>query len=351
MGWWQQLPRLAKASLVLIGGVGTIVATMSFVQDFINYKSNDAVQATAIAISARQLEVLKEIATAQAETVQSGPTATAIAQRVTLLVGTQEALETQKRQVMTTLTAIMPQPASTPEARRRTETANPTVGTAPTIIPTITPTDRTWKKWVKTNSFPAPANAPHRIFRQGDNLWVAVRWRLYELTPKGEIVAEMDYNQCQGHWTWDGQLLWVVRDRKVYQCNPDSWKEIALFEVELEDIHGVAWDGSALWVIDGDGNLERYDRFGKRLRRLAVPVPGSGWPIDLVWVEGELWVVAVHGSVIRFESSGFEQIGSFDLSQCGSGLAPSEVALFWDRTSLWVADTEQNRIFQCSPAD
>ena len=51
MGWWQSYPRLAKAGLVLIGGVGTIVATMSFVQDFINYKSSDTAQATAIAIS------------------------------------------------------------------------------------------------------------------------------------------------------------------------------------------------------------------------------------------------------------------------------------------------------------
>ena len=124
--------------------------------------------------------------------------------------------------------------------------------------------------------------------------------------------------------------------------------ETWFLERELDNIRGIAWDGSALWMIDVHGNLVRCDTSGRRLRRLAVPV--QGWPVDLEWVGGELWVADVHGQVTRFDSA-FVKIGSFSLADCGAGPFPYEVATYWDGESLWLADTNQSRILQCGPAD
>ena len=58
----------------------------------------------------------------------------------------------------------------------------------------------------------------------------------------------------------------------------------------------------------------------------------------------------MHGNVNRFDSE-FNKVGSFSLSKCGAGPFPCDVALHWDGESLWLADTGQNRILQCAPAE
>lgn len=104
----------------LSGIVGAAVTVFAFRQDWIQYRSQNVAQATTIAImigrstaqvrviaiAEDQLEVQREIATAVAGDIRQGPTATAVAQRVAQLVGTQAALEEEKHRLETTLTAI-----------------------------------------------------------------------------------------------------------------------------------------------------------------------------------------------------------------------------------------------------
>ncbi|MBC7250131.1 MAG: protein kinase [Anaerolineae bacterium] len=237
-------------------------------------------------------------------------------------------------------------PAATATSARMT-------GTPParaTSVPTATPTSKVKQEWANLRSFPAPAADPSGIVRVADGLGVVASRgrRLYRLNLEGDIVAEMDFSIACDNVAWDGESLWCAAGKTVYRVDAASGQELARFEVDLSDIKGITWDGSALWLVDTDGNLARYDRDGQRLRRLAVAV--TGWPIDLAWAAGELWVADVHGNVTRLDSE-FNKIGSFSLGKCGAGPFPYDVALAWDGESLWLADTGQNRILQCAPAD
>ena len=213
-------------------------------------------------------------------------------------------------------------------------------------VPTAVPVKQ---EWVNLRSFPAPAANPSGIVRMADDLGVvASRGRqFYRLDLEGNIIAEMDIAVACSHMTWDGESLWCAENKTVYKVDLASGQELARFEVDLSDIKGIAWDGPALWLVDTDGNLARYDSDGQRLRRLAVTV--TGWPISLAWAAGELWVADVPGNVTRLDSE-FNKVGSFSLSKCGVGSFPYDVALYWDGESLWLADTGQNRILQCTLA-
>jgi sugar lactone lactonase YvrE len=235
-----------------------------------------------------------------------------------------------------------------------TPTATPMPTQAPFVpVQTVTPIIRTWQEWTSLASFAAPEAKPTNVIRVEDTLWVSVSsGRLYSLDLQGEIVDEMNIPAaCIGHWAWDGESLWASRRNTVHRCDPNTWEELSAFETDLDSIYGITWDGESVWVIDSDGNLRSYDPTGQRLRRFAVSVGGSGWPISMLWVEEELWIVRVHGTVLRYESVGFEEIGSFDLTQCGVAWAPSDVAASWDGENLWVADTDNNRILQCAPGE
>ena len=212
------------------------------------------------------------------------------------------------------------------------------------------PAGKAKQAWVNLRSFPAPAAGPSGIFRIGDDLGVVASRgrRLYRLNLEGDIVTEVDLPITCNNMAWDGESLWCALSNTVSRVDPVSGQELAKFEVDLNDVRSITWDGEALWITDMEGNLARYDGNGQRLRRLAVAV--TGWPIDLAWVAGELWVADVHGNVNRFDSE-FNKVGSFSLDQCGAGLFPYDVALYWDGASLWLADTGQNRILQCAPAE
>ena len=89
----------------LLAIVGLVVAVSQLLQAESTRRSQDATQATMVAIMNAQLGVQREMATLQASEVRVGPTATAIAGRVVELKATQEALEASRRRVEPTITA------------------------------------------------------------------------------------------------------------------------------------------------------------------------------------------------------------------------------------------------------
>lgn len=90
----------------LLAIIGTVIAYLSFVQQSTDAISSDQAQATIVSILEAQLQVQRELATIEANPVQTGPTATVLAQRANELVATQEVLETRRRNVESTQTAI-----------------------------------------------------------------------------------------------------------------------------------------------------------------------------------------------------------------------------------------------------
>jgi tRNA A-37 threonylcarbamoyl transferase component Bud32 len=230
--------------------------------------------------------------------------------------------------------------------------AIPTVAPTPTTAPSVsakasTPTSRTWQKWTQVQSFPAPAAKPSLIIRQGSALWVAAGSQLYQLSLEGDIVSEMEFPGSCANAAWDDEeTLWCGSASSVYRRDLISGQQLASFTVDIEPIVGLAWDGEALWVIDGDGNLARYDKTGQRLQRLAVSARSSTI-LDLMWVEGEFWLIDTFTDVTRLDSE-FNHLGWFRL--CGASF-PYDAATFWDGNDLWVADSNTNRISQCTPDD
>ncbi len=259
---------------------------------------------------------------------------------------------------VTTTTTLTVGPETIAAVQTRTEPVAPPLlnNPAPTKVPPAGATPVVATTGVPTGpmvrSFPAPAAGPFGIARIGDDLLVRASGKLYRLDLEGNILEEAAFDgPCFGE-VWDGQSLWCTSVRSVHQLSPPGWQEIGSFETELDGIVGLAWDGSILWVIDADGNLVGYDRTGQRMRRLAVSAI-LGEIVNLVWVEGEFWVVDIFNHVNRYDSQ-FSVLDSSGLSlsveKCGATF-PSALALFWDGESLWLANANNNRIYQCAPTE
>ena len=114
-------PNLSRRAWLRIGGLagfvallGLIVAFSGLIGDFVAQRSGDAAQATMIAIMDMQLDVQSELATFQASEAGTGPTATAIAQRVEQLMSTREALDALRLKIEPTLTHVVPAATGAP---------------------------------------------------------------------------------------------------------------------------------------------------------------------------------------------------------------------------------------------
>ena len=223
-------------------------------------------------------------------------------------------------------------------------------------VKTLAPATRTWQDWTQARSFPSPGSGPTGIVRSGDTLWVNIPCsnRIFRLDLEGNPVGELEMPKpgCgpgDVGLAWDGTSLWGIWGSTVVQMDPNNAQALSEFEADMEGC-SLAWDGSSLWVVDRAGNLSAYDRNGRRLRRLAIPVFGvvSG----IAWVDGELWMLNEFGDVTRFDED-FLEVGSFSLaSTCrvSSFHMQRSFGLHWDGEGLWVADATQNHIFQCTPS-
>ena len=234
-------------------------------------------------------------------------------------------------------------------------TSAPFVTPRPTFLPTrtaivaattTTSTGRMWQNWTQVQSFPAPAAKPSFIVRQGDVLWVAAGSQLYQLSLEGDIISEIESPGSCANAAWDGEMLWCGSASSVYRRGITSGQQLVSFTVDIDPIVGLAWNEEALWVIDQDGNLARYDKTGQRLQRLAVSARGSEI-LDLMWVEGEFWLIDIFTDVTRLDSK-FNHVDWFPL--CGASF-PYHAVTFWDGNNLWVADSNTNRISQCTPGN
>ena len=123
-------------------GVATVlavfVAFLQLRQAMRDSKAADAANATVIAVLGAQLQVQEEIATFQASSVKTGPTATAVAQELVKLVSTRDALEEEGREARATLAAVTSKATIRPSPileSTRTPQASPSASPMPTPTP------------------------------------------------------------------------------------------------------------------------------------------------------------------------------------------------------------------------
>jgi len=237
---------------------------------------------------------------------------------------------------------------------------NPTVTLIPTAVSFVpaespTPAGQAWQNWTQVQSFAAPGAGPTGIVRIADRLWVNVPCsnRIYNLDLQGTAVTELEMPKsgCGPRdigLAWDGTSLWGNWWEQVVQIDPISGQTLSSFTANMDGC-SLAWDGSSLWMVDRQGNLSVYDPQGQHQRSLAIPV--FGVVSAITWVNQELWMLDEFGNVDRFDRD-LKKVGSFSLS-AGCGISSfhkqQSFGLYWDGSSLWVADSVNNRIYQCAP--
>lgn len=253
------------------------------------------------------------------------------------LVGIEPALPFSDQIV--TVTPLIPSPTKVP-------TVQPIVQAEPesTSTPTFIPANLTYQNWQVGVSFPAPVAGATDILAIGDEIWV-IADKLYRLNREGDILGEAGLSVNCWKAAWDGASIWCASDQ-IYQVDPDNGQVLSSFDPGERLF--IAWDGKALWGVTMEGNLFSYDRLGKQLRRLAIPMPvGVGSVEDLAWLGDKLVVTYWSPWTLVFNRD-FEQIAS-TYEQCG--LSTWELGMAADGQSLWLINGQSNRIYQCLPVD
>src|SRR5262245_31925783 len=104
-----------------------------------------------------------------------------------------------------------------------------------------------------------------------------------------EIVRECgpfpDVDQVHGV-TFDGQNVWFASGDKLNALDPASGKTLRSIDVAADA--GTAFDGRHLFQIAGD-RIQKIDPVTGRVLA-AIPAPGGGGHSGLAWAEGMLWV-------------------------------------------------------------
>lgn len=137
---------------------------------------------------------------------------------------------------------------------------------------------------------------------------------------------------------WDGSALWVVDTQdfetyKLYRIDPQSGSVLSSFEVPTIIPDALTWDGSRLWLVDGvESKLLQIDPSnGKVLKSLAAP---GTYPTGIAWDGSALWVADADDlKIYKINPITGKVIDSFD----APGFFPTGLA--WDGQYLWHLDT------------
>ena len=137
---------------------------------------------------------------------------------------------------------------------------------------------------------------------------------------------------------WDGSHLWVVdgETRLLYRVDPATGESVREFEVEAKRPRGVAWDGKNLWVLDEEAGIILCldPETGEETGAINAPKQDmeGPWSITgLTWDGKNLWAAISAGwcsSLYRIDPESGKVVVSF-FPQCDPrGLAS-------DGTHLW----------------
>lgn len=203
-------------------------------------------------------------------------------------------------------------------------------------------------------SFPSPGPNPRGLAFTGSCLWNAdatSSYKIYCLNPaNGSIIKQCPSPDYPAGITWDGQYLWIVgyNNHRIYKVDPDSCQVIHWILTPASSPQGLAWDGSYLWHVDtGTDTLYRLDpQTGNVIYSRSIGSI-SGTPIDLDFVQGEIYMVdGAAKRIVKFNPYSGQLTTPPIIGLPGT----SPYGLAWDGQNLFLSDFGTDRIYLLSLA-
>ncbi|TFB12660.1 T9SS type A sorting domain-containing protein [Candidatus Marinimicrobia bacterium MT.SAG.4] len=147
---------------------------------------------------------------------------------------------------------------------------------------------------------------------------------------------------------WANDTLYSISFTDSMLVSYDLGTESVTVEFPIKtSSFGLAWDGTYLWIGNGNGNIYGYDLDGTEIGSFSAPF--AAFP-TLAW-DGEYFIMSnlfdfmptfykvdVTGAVVDSFTSSFS-------------VAPTQIAWVEEHNSLWLYDSEQTRLFQVELVD
>ena len=159
-----------------------------------------------------------------------------------------------------------------------------------------------WKDGHTLKEFPTATNHSSGITFDGEHLWVASTFppiELFQYSVDGEELRRLPTpgaNERSGAHglEWIEGKLWVTvpPSATTYQLDPADGRVLKQFPAPGNRPHGVAWDGTLLWVAEtSKRTITGYTLDGVAQRVLEMsPGPEEGPdPHGMTLYQGELW--------------------------------------------------------------
>ncbi len=211
---------------------------------------------------------------------------------------------------------------------------------------------------------------PGGIWSDGTLIWVSggddLKLYAYQLSTKErdsdrDIALDADNADPKGIWS-DGETMWVVdsADRDLYAYNlqsgaRDSTKDFADLGDDDADYYGIWSDGETIWLADKTGPIvEAFDvDTGEKvpeLRYLGLE-PSAHDHVAGIWSDGVTMLVVSRDAGKQYiwgyhspqdEIDLDRDLHYFRLSGAGN---ESAGAIWGDGETLWVSDTEDNKVY------
>lgn len=170
---------------------------------------------------------------------------------------------------------------------------------------------------------------------------------IYRLDTTGNILSSFDWpHGIVSGLAWQGlpddtEVLWIAEafTGNIYKATT-AGEELLKIETELNDVAGLALEGSGLWVIDRQNfTVNQIDSSGIVLNSFSISAY-NGNPSGLTWDGSAFWLCeSFNNKIVQLTKEG-------NFLQAFSGPGTNATETEWDGQYLWVSDLVTDRIYQ-----
>jgi len=170
---------------------------------------------------------------------------------------------------------------------------------------------------------------------------------IYQLDTSGAVLSSFNWpHGIVSGLAWQGlpddtEVLWIAEafTGNIYRATTDG-TELLKIESELNDVAGLALEGSSLWVIDRQNfTVNQIDSSGTVLNSFSI-ASYNGNPSGLTWDGSSFWLCeSFNNKIVQLSKTG-------EFMQAFSGPGTNATEAEWDGNYLWVSDLVTDRIYQ-----